>query len=202
MLAAWYLSTWWQPTKKCSCTHKFRMNVKTCFFPRFVWNTERKLCEPNFLQKKKCVHTLFTGWKNKNYGPIHTGRTRRKASKWNLLLWMRASTLDASNIKGFAFEFACSRPVWIGPTSLDRWLHKITHDSLGSQSWLGGKGKLQCLMQFQKCSVCVQRQNARKLFLHTKTQLSISFWQDTCAIESATKRRSPLPSLNENMPTA
>ena len=28
---------------------------------------------------------------------------------------MGVSTLHASNIKGFVFEFACARPVWIGP---------------------------------------------------------------------------------------
>ncbi len=37
----------------------------------------------------------------------HPHRTRTcNASKWDLLMWMGVSTLHASNIKGFAFEFA------------------------------------------------------------------------------------------------
>ncbi len=50
----------------------------------------------------------------------HPHRTRtRNASKWDLLIWMGVSTLHASNIKGFAFEFARARPVWIGPKIYD-----------------------------------------------------------------------------------
>ncbi len=46
----------------------------------------------------------------------HPHRTRTcNASKWDLLIGMRVSTLHASNIKGFAFEFGRTRPVWIGP---------------------------------------------------------------------------------------
>ena len=36
-------------------------------------------------------------------------------SKWDLLMWMGVFTLHASNIKGFALEFAPVRPVWLGP---------------------------------------------------------------------------------------
>ncbi len=46
-----------------------------------------------------------------NLGLIHTGR----ASKWDLLMWMGVSTLHASNIKGFAFEFVGAGPVWMRP---------------------------------------------------------------------------------------
>ena len=46
----------------------------------------------------------------------HPHRTRNATqSKWDLLMWMGVSTLHASNIKGFVFEFACARLVWIGP---------------------------------------------------------------------------------------
>ena len=44
----------------------------------------------------------------------HWTRTRN-ASRWNLLMWLGASTLHTSNIKGFAFEFVRTCPVWIGP---------------------------------------------------------------------------------------
>ena len=39
------------------------------------------------------------------------GRAGANTSKWNLLLWMGASTLDASSMKGIARKFACSRPM-------------------------------------------------------------------------------------------
>ena len=54
-------------------------------------------------------------WPGLSSRPIHTGLARANASKWNLLLWMGVFTLHASNIKGFAFEFACVCPVWVGP---------------------------------------------------------------------------------------
>ena len=39
----------------------------------------------------------------------HPHRTRNATqSKWNLCAWMGVFTLPASNIKGFAFEFACA----------------------------------------------------------------------------------------------
>ncbi len=45
-------------------------------------------------------------------GPIPTGRNAQcDASKWDLLMWMGVSTLDASNIKEKMFQFAhASRP--------------------------------------------------------------------------------------------
>ncbi len=48
-------------------------------------------------------------------GPVHTGRKAQNAGRWNFLLWMGVFTLDASNINGFARNFACPRSVWIGP---------------------------------------------------------------------------------------
>ncbi len=50
----------------------------------------------------------------------HSHRTRdktRNASKWDLCGWMGVFTLHASNIKGFAFEFAGARSVWITQNS-------------------------------------------------------------------------------------
>ncbi len=56
-------------------------------------------------------------------------RTRNATqSKWNLCAWMGVFTLHASNIKGFAFEFARARPVWIGPKT------KCT-DTRSSEQW-------------------------------------------------------------------
>ncbi len=53
----------------------------------------------------------------------HPHRMRKATqSKWDLLVWMGVSTLHTSNIKGFAFKFACSRPVWIGPEGHKFWI--------------------------------------------------------------------------------
>ena len=42
-------------------------------------------------------------------GPIHTGRsTQHKQMGWDLLSSMGVFTLHPSNIKGFAFQFACA----------------------------------------------------------------------------------------------
>ncbi len=46
-------------------------------------------------------------------GPIHTGRAG--ATQANGTSWYEWECPHCSNIKGIAFEFACSRPVWIGP---------------------------------------------------------------------------------------
>ena len=63
------------------------------------------------------MHKVSLGIEGYNHAPaaslglIHTGcatprDAQRNASKWNLQAWMEVFTLHASNIKGFAFEFA------------------------------------------------------------------------------------------------
>ena len=72
---------------------------------------------------------------------------------------MEVSTLHASNIKGFAFEFAHARPVWIGPNTVkssqnsdvtpDNFWHKMGH--IGSS-----KNKTGCLERSQGPGLLIQ----------------------------------------------
>ncbi len=72
----------------------------------------------------------------------HPHRTRNETqNKWDLLMWMGVSTLHASNIKGFAFDFA--RPVWIGPERLCQ-----------SFSWGSGIRRPWSNLQFLLTSAC------------------------------------------------
>ena len=69
------------------------------------------VCWKNGFHNLKVCHCTFRS------NPPHRTRDATR-SKWDLLMWMGVSTLHASNIKGFVFEFALARPVWIGPCSL------------------------------------------------------------------------------------
>ncbi len=77
----------------------------------------------------------------------HPHRTRNaKQSKWDLLMWMGVSTLHASNIKGFAFKFVGTRPVWIGHSSsflLSPTIKFATVESLAiCRPWIFGQERL------------------------------------------------------------
>ncbi len=50
-------------------------------------------------------------------------------------MWMGVSTLHASNIKGFAFQFARTRPVWIGPWCSVACLNTPTTNWLFMANW-------------------------------------------------------------------
>ena len=77
-------------------------------------------------------------------GPIHTGHgthAQRDASKWDLLMWIGVSTLQASNIKGKTFKFVqASRPVscvdcmGIRPLSVHAWLELLNFARLIAES--------------------------------------------------------------------
>ena len=59
---------------------------------------------------RHCCGVMVSRARLASPGIIHTGRARN-ASKWDLLMWMGVSTLNTSNIKGFAFEFVPERCV-------------------------------------------------------------------------------------------
>ncbi len=83
--------------------------------------------------KSRSAHQfVFTDWAT---GLIYTGCADTNASKWNLLLWMGVSTLNASNMKWIAFKFACSRLVRIGP-QLTWQASSTTWGRIGKDLWL------------------------------------------------------------------
>ncbi len=51
------------------------------------------------------------------------------SGKCKLLQQMRVFTLDASNIKGIARKFACSRPVWSGPETKHEGCAQVASDA-------------------------------------------------------------------------
>ncbi len=77
----------------------FQENLVSLFFTKIFFFSRKENCWDRKVGKTAVCQTFLSH-------PLrpHPHRTRN-ASKWDLLMWIGVSTLHASNIKGFAFEF-------------------------------------------------------------------------------------------------